>query len=161
MLTDSMEANSMEANYPGLLEGEVNEDELKKGETYYLVNRKESITKPREEGKYTEHKKFVNKEMPYFHVRKAGTDNKPDEGWRHPMGFRFLKRPQDVALQRQALKYVEEKTNEDIQKEIRSYLGGKKKAGKSLKKRLKKNLSKGKKKYSRKTRKGKTKKRRK
>ncbi len=147
MLTDSME--------------EVSENELEIGTIYYIEHRIEPTARPREEGKFIGHKIFETKEMPYFDVRKAGTDNEPHDGWRHPGVYRFFKRPQDVALQRQALKYAEEKTNEDIQKEIRSYLGVKKRAGKSLKKRLKKNLSKGKKKYSHKTRKGKTKKRRK
>jgi len=159
--------DSIEENYPGFLEGEVNENGLKKGETYYLMNRRESTTKPREEGKYLGHKMFETKEMPYFDVRKAGTDNKPHEGWRHPMVYRFFKRPQDVVLQRQAIDALTNEKKEgqpigvEMQKNIRSYLGGKKKGGKSLKKRLKKNLSKGKKKYSRKTRKGKTRKRRK
>ena len=159
--------DSIEENYPGLLEGEVNENELKEGETYYIINRTESTTKPRKEGKYKGHKMYVNKEMPYFDIRKAGTDENPQEGWRHPRVFRFFKRPQDVVLQRQAITALTNEKKEgqpigvDMQKEIRSYLGGKKRGGKSLKKRLKKNLSKGKKKYSRKIRKGKTKKRRK
>uniref|UniRef100_A0A6C0FE88 Uncharacterized protein n=1 Tax=viral metagenome TaxID=1070528 RepID=A0A6C0FE88_9ZZZZ len=159
--------DSIEENYPGLLEGEVNENELKEGETYYIINRRESTTKPREEGKYKGHKMYVKKEMPYFEIRKAGTDKNPHEGWRHPGVYRFFKRPQDVVLQRQAITALTNEKEEgqpigvDMQKEIRSYLGGKKRRGKSLKKSLKNNLSKGKKKYSRKTRKGKTKKRRK
>ena len=39
--------DSIEENYPGLLEGEVNENELKEGETYYIINRTESTTTPR------------------------------------------------------------------------------------------------------------------
>ena len=157
--------DSIEENYPGLLEGEVNENELKEGETYYIINRRESTTKPREEGKYKGHKMYVEKEMPYFDIRKAGTDGNPQEGWAHPGVYRFFKRPQDVVLQRQAITALTNEKEEgqpigvDMQKEIRSYLGGKKKGGKSLKKKLK-NLSKGKKRYSRKTRKGKTRKRR-
>ena len=132
---------------------------------YYIVNRNDPTSRIEEE--YTGHKLYVNKEMPYFDIRKAGTDENPQEGWRHPGVFRFFKRPQDVVLQRQAITALTNEKEEgqpigvDMQKEIRSYLGGKKRGGKSLKKRLKKNLSKGKKKYSRKTRKGKTKKRRK
>ena len=154
--------DSIEENYPGLLEGEVNENELKEGETYYIINRTESTTKPREEGKYKGHKMYVKKEMPYFDIRKAGTDNQIQNGWRHPGVYRFFKRPQDVVLQRRLTdKLTDKNIPKEVQEGIGSYLGGKKRGGKSLKKRLKKNLSKGKKKYSRKIRKGKTKKRRK
>ena len=31
--------------------------------------------------------------MPYFDIRKAGTDKNPQEGWRHPGVYRFFKRP--------------------------------------------------------------------
>tara|TARA_B100000282_G_scaffold290381_1_gene261293 strand:- start:2787 stop:3272 length:486 start_codon:yes stop_codon:yes gene_type:complete len=156
--------DSIETNYPGLLEGEVNEKELEKGAKYYIVNRNDPTSKKRIEGEYTGHKLYVNKEMPYFNIKKVGTDNRIHKGWRHPGVYRFFKRPQDVVLQRQAITALTNEKEEgqpigvDMQKEIRSYLGGKKRGGKSLKKRLKKNLSKGKKKYSCKTRKGKTKK---
>ena len=154
--------DSIEENYPGLLEGEVNENELKEGETYYIIDRTESTTKPREEGKYKGHKMFYKKELPYFGIRKAGTDENPREGWRHPVVYRFFKRPQDVVAQRQlTYKLTDKNIPKEVQEGIGSYLGGKKRGGKSLKKRLKKNLSKGKKKYSRKIRKGKTKKGRK
>ena len=157
--------DSMETNYPGLLEGEVNEKELEKGAKYYIVNRNDPTSKKRMEGEYTGHELYVNKEMPYFNIKKVGTDNRIHKGWRHPGVYRFFKRPQDVVLQRQAITALTNEKEEgqsigvDMQNEIRSYLAGKKRAGKSLKKILKKNLSKGKKKYSRKTRKGKTKKR--
>ena len=42
--------DSIEENYPGLLEGEVNENELKEGETYYLINRNDPTSKKRIEG---------------------------------------------------------------------------------------------------------------
>jgi hypothetical protein len=150
-----------------LLEGEVNEKELEKGAKYYIVNRNDPTSKKRMEGEYIGHELYVNKEMPYFNIKKVGTDNRIHKAWRHPGVYRFFKRPQDVVLQRQAITALTNEKEEghpigvDMQKEIRSYLGGKKRAGKSSKKILKKNLSKGKKKYSRKTRKGKTKKRRK
>ena len=154
--------DSIEENYPGLLEGEVNENELKEGETYYLINRNDPTSKKRIEGEYTGHKLYVTKEMPYFDIRKAGTDENPREGWRHPGVYRFFKRPQDIVAQRQLTdKLTDKNIPKEVQEGIGSYLGGKKRGGKSLKKRLKKNLSKGKKRYSRKTRKGKTKKRRK
>ena len=145
---------------------EVSENKLEIGTIYYIKHRIEPTARPREEGKFIGHKIFETKEMPYFDVRKAGTDKNPRDGWRHPGVYRFFKRPQDVVLQRQAITALTKEKKEgqpigdDIQKYIRGYLAGKKRGGKSLKKRLKKNLSKGKKKYSRKTRKGKTRKRR-
>ena len=141
--------DSMETNYPGLLEGEVNEKELEKGAKYYIVNRNDPTSKKRIEGEYTGHKLYVNKEMPYFDIRKAGTDKKPQEGWRHPGVYRFFKRPQDVVLKRQAITALTNKKEkgqpigEDIQKEISSYLGGKKKGGKKRRSRKAEQKGKG------------------
>ena len=127
MLTDSME--------------EVSENNLEIGTIYYIEHRIEPTTRPRDEGKFIGHKMYVSKKMPYFDIRKAGTDKNPQEGWRHPGVYRFFKRPQDVVLKRQAITALTNKKEkgqpigEDIQKEISSYLGGKKKGGKKRRSR--------------------------